>query len=375
MSEAKDTRSRSWFCVFNNPSDHLPELQGKQPKEVCEELAARWCVADKRSGAWVYCVSAAGLHHVHMVLEDTNKAAFSTVKKAYEGAHIEPTQGNKAQVEDYIYKRGAFEEKGEQVLYIHTVGQIVGAQGKRSDLVQARELLDSGLTPRQIYNQNPNYYRISNYIERMAYDKRVAETPIIRENVVYWHIGGTGTGKSFEGYKRMSERGRDAVYITHGENVHPFDRYTGQSEIWIDELRQDSPFFSFARLLGVCDKYTADVSARYQDTLMMWTQTHITTPMMPQELYDNLRQKQDKLAQLLRRIRYYVYHWRDGNGYHAYCYDTGCTGQQISRQILESNAMNWLQQQQKNAPAPFADDAGAGQDGWETILTGEENWI
>lgn len=376
MSEQKEEEKayRSWFCVFNNPATHIPELQSKEPKQICEMLAARWCISDTRSGAWVYCISAAGLHHVHMVLEDTNKARFSAVKKAYDGAHIEPTQGLKSQVEDYIYKRGAFEEKGEQVLYIHTVGEIVGAQGRRSDLVQARELLDSGLSPQQIFRKNPNFYRISGYIERMAYDKRVAETPVIRENVVYWHVGTTGTGKSFEGFRRMAERGRSAVYITAGENRHPFDRYTGQPEIWIDELRQDAPFFSFARLLGVCDKYTADVDARYQDTLMMWKETHITTPMMPQDLYDNIRQKQDKLNQLLRRIRYYVYHWRDSDGYHAYFHDTGCTGQTVDIRILQADALRWLARQKKT-PEPGATDTGDVLEGFETLPTNECDWI
>lgn len=339
---AKNTelRFRSWFCVLNNPEKCFSELEGKSPEQICKFLSNFWCTSDSRSGAWVYCVSADGLHHVHMVLESSpNKTSFNQVKSAYEKAHIEPTQGNKSQVEDYIYKRGAFEEKGEKILYTHIVGEIKGKQGQRSDLAEVKSLIDDGLTPMQILNTNPNYYRISGHIDKMFYNKKLAETPCIREVVVYWHYGATGTGKTRQGYLNMTEKGREEVYITSAENEHPFDRYVAQSELWIDELRQNSPYFTFARLLGVCDVYTADVSARYSDNLMLWKEVHITSPLLPWEVYDNLRHKQDKLNQLLRRIKYYVYHYKDENGeLQKYIYDTNNKGMQIDRSILEANA-------------------------------------
>ena len=127
--------SNSWFCVFNNPSDH--DYTGS-PEEVCNRLRDEWIKdSDTRSGAWVYCVSAAGLHHVHMVLEDSVKMRFSAVKKSYaKGMHFEPTKGKKKEVEDYIHKRGKFEEKGEEILFSCTYGDIKGCQGKRNDLTR-----------------------------------------------------------------------------------------------------------------------------------------------------------------------------------------------------------------------------------------------
>ena len=65
---SNDVTVRSWFCVFNNPDKHGYE---GTPQEVCEKLMGEW-VGDSgtRSGAWAYCISAEGLHHLHMVLED-----------------------------------------------------------------------------------------------------------------------------------------------------------------------------------------------------------------------------------------------------------------------------------------------------------------
>ena len=82
--------SKSWFCVFNNPQ----EVYSGEPEVIAEQVLEEW-VKDHptRTGAVAYCVSADGLHHLHMVLEDTNKARFSALKKAYPKAHLEPTMG------------------------------------------------------------------------------------------------------------------------------------------------------------------------------------------------------------------------------------------------------------------------------------------
>ena len=89
--------SKSWFVVFNNPSEH--GYVG-EPHEICERLKNEWCCTDSRSGAWAYCIKhyvghypvydedgsflryahaeteeekklvPPDLHHIHMVLED-----------------------------------------------------------------------------------------------------------------------------------------------------------------------------------------------------------------------------------------------------------------------------------------------------------------
>ena len=78
-----------------------------------------------------YCISAEGLIHLHMVLEDTNMARFSALKKAYPRAHLEPTMGNKQQAERLYSKSLAnLKKKGEQVIYIARYGEIKGKQGR-----------------------------------------------------------------------------------------------------------------------------------------------------------------------------------------------------------------------------------------------------
>jgi hypothetical protein len=124
--------SRSWFCVLNNPQD----IYEGEPHEIAERCLNDWIKEHPtRTGAVAYCISADGLIHLHMVLEDSQKARFSALKSTYPKAHLEPTKGTKEQAEDYINKRGKFQEKYEQVVYIARHGEIKGNQGVRHDIL------------------------------------------------------------------------------------------------------------------------------------------------------------------------------------------------------------------------------------------------
>ena len=111
----KDAVTKSWFAVLNNPAEHG---YAGTPEEVCSRLRDEWLMGGtERTGAWAYCVSADGLPHIHMVLEDAKAMRFSAVKTSYAvGTHFEATKGNKKQAEAYIEKQAPFDEKGEQII-------------------------------------------------------------------------------------------------------------------------------------------------------------------------------------------------------------------------------------------------------------------
>lgn len=90
----KDAVTKSWFAVLNNPAEHG---YAGTPEEVCSRLRDEWLIGGtERTGAWAFCVSADGLPHVHMVLEDVKAMRFSAVKMSYAaGAHFEVTKGTK----------------------------------------------------------------------------------------------------------------------------------------------------------------------------------------------------------------------------------------------------------------------------------------
>lgn len=310
-----DSVSRSWFCVFNNPAEHGYE---GTPEEVCNRLRDEWCTRDYpfRTGAWVYCVSAAGLHHIHMVLEDNKPMRFSMVKASYAiGMHFEPTRGSKSQVEDYINKRGKFEEKGEVVLFTLCHGDLIGHQGRRSDLENIAAFIADGMRPGEILEFNPRFYRSEPLIRKMYFDKRIKETPLIRPVTVIWHMGYAGSGKSYSRIKLSAERGEENIYYLTDYSNAAFDGYSGQEILWMEDFKGE---FSYGYFLRLLDVYKADLHCRYTNSKALWTEVHITSIYHPKKAYmhmvSNWEQKDDTVDQLLRRInciRYHMKVWGD----------------------------------------------------------------
>lgn len=314
----KDTVSKSWFIVLNNPREHFEELKDKTNDEISQFFCDLWCTSDTRTGAFLLCKSAEGLEHMHIVAEDKKTMRFSAVKKAFKGIpHIEATKGYKKQVEDYVNKIGEFAEKGEIVLSKVQKGEIFGRMGFRTDLEEIKIFIESGYTPQNLYDANPNYYTLSRYIERLYYDKIVSETPFSRVNKVYWHFGSSGTGKTYSADELVDVHGREHVHYCTASASDPFESYLSQKILFIDELRSSSRFFTYDALLSVCDSRTVSISARYHNKMMLWNEVHITSPLLPQELFNNLG-KHDSISQILRRIYCYVYHYKDGNDYRKF---------------------------------------------------------
>lgn len=305
--------SKSWFCVFNNPAEHGYE---GEPQEVCNRLRDEWCSgSETRSGAWVYCVSAAGLHHIHMVLEDTVTMRFSAIKASYaKGMHFEPTKGNKKQVEDYINKKGAFEEKGEEIICSVVHGEIRGRQGKRNDLTKIYELISEGLTISEILDIDASFFRYRNLIKEMYFTQVDKNTPIVRPVNVYWHTGETGSGKSFSRVQLAQEIGEDNIYFLTTFGSGAFDNYCGQKVLWIEDYRGEFPFSMFLRLLDV---YKCEVPARYANVKALWSEVHITSVLTPMQAYPDKVNSSDSIKQLLRRITSVIYHYKSDMGYYS----------------------------------------------------------
>lgn len=311
------TSARSWFCVWNNPQ----EILTGDSAQIAENALDMWVTGyPTRVGAVAYCISADGLIHLHMVLEDSNKARFSAVKKAYPKAHIEPTQGNREQAEDYIQKRGKFSEKGEQVIYIARFGEIKGRQGQRKDFDIISDYIEQGLTPNQILNMNFGYRRYEKMIRSAFFEKRKNDTPFIRDVKVYWHVGLSGSGKTYTAQLLMEQRGRDEVYLVTDYDSGGFDNYCAQKVLFLEEYRGQ---FRYSMLLNLIDKYMYEFHSRYTNIVGLWTEVHITSIMPPEEVYRNMvtdtnTRQLDPIEQLKRRITTIVYHYKDGDKYKTY---------------------------------------------------------
>ena len=307
MSDINNKAWRSWFCVLNNP-DNIWE---GTPKDIAEVALSSW-IDNKstRSGAVAYCISAEGLHHLHMVLEDSNKARFSALKKAFPTAHLEPTFGSKDQAEAYINKTGEYEEKGEQVLYVAKIGEITSNQGKRKDLEVIELLINNGYTPRQILDMQFSFRRYDKMIKDAYFDKRFKETDVLRDVKVVWHLGDSGSGKSYTYKKLCDAYGDDEIYFVGDYDVGYLDRYNGERVLFLDEFRGQ---IRYGTLLSMLGGYRTPIHARYSDIYALWTEVHITSVLPPEVIYRKMVSENrdlDTLKQLYRRIDTVVLHWK-----------------------------------------------------------------
>ena len=306
--------SKSWFAVLNNPSDHG---YSGTPEEVCVRLRDEWIAGSKtRTGAWAYCISAAGLPHVHMVLEDVVAMRFSLIKKAYvAGAHFEATLGSKAQAEAYLLKEPPYDEQGETVVYVLRHGEIKGRQGKRTDLDDISDMIDAGMTPAEIMGQNIQYRRYDRLIRAAFFAKRDSETPVARGIEVHYLVGDSGTGKSYKYTKLCSEFGEGNIYRIADYGTGCFDNYCGENILFLDEYKSD---FSYQKLLVLIDKYKTSVQARYANIMSLWTQVYIASIYPPEQLYalmvPSTRRYIDSYSQFLRRITDITYHYISSAG-------------------------------------------------------------
>lgn len=292
-------------------------LTGKTPDEICEYVIKCWCASKEgRTGACTYCISADGLIHLHIVLEcgRGDKFRYSTIQKLYnQKFHLEPTRGNKDQAEDYINKQGKYAEKGEVVIAKYQHGEIQGNQGNRSDLKAIEGLLSEGKTPSEIMRENFSFRRYEKMIRDAYFDKRSIETPYKRQINVIWHYGETGTGKSYTSYKLVEEKGLDRVYVINDFENGGLDHYCGQEILFMDEFRGQ---WKYAQLLAALDGYKIEMHARNTNTLPLWTEVHITSPLTPDEVYQNMMTsgKHDSINQLLRRLTTIIHHSKTPDG-------------------------------------------------------------
>lgn len=106
-----------------------------------------------------------------------------------------------------------------------------------------------------------------------------------------YFYGEAGTGKT-RNAKDFAKTFSDSVYIT-GSSNDPFQNYSGETTIIIDELRHNT--FVYSDLLKILDPYNFDAmaSSRYHDKYLMADTIIITSPYSPNDLY-NLIKKNDR---------------------------------------------------------------------------------
>lgn len=205
------------------------------------------------------------------------------------GMSLQVAKGNAKQNITYCSKanNGSFIEHGEHK-----------KQGKRTDLKKLRDEIIDGtnnvdnitLNKPKIYHQ---YGRTLEKIEDIAMRKQYRTT--MTKGTWFW--GHTGVGKSHAAYKGFTP---ETHYVLNVNDNGWWEGYTQQPTVIINEFRGQ---ITFGELLDLVDKWPKTVKRRNRQP-MPFTSEHIiiTSSMHPHEIYKNVKNTQESLAQLDRRF-------------------------------------------------------------------------
>lgn len=323
---SKNYKARAWMVTFhiaNMEKSGLSEEEYKNPETLAKFLVAIWENSGKgRVCAIAVCRSASGCYHAHGSLYG-NLTTLGNVSKLMFGAHVEPQLAGKKELKAYLLKEGVYAEKGEEVLYTEGLENIQDNKGKRSDLEEIEELLQSGLTPVEIMGENFAFRKYEKMIKSAYIDKRINETPLIKEMYNEWHVGASGSGKTYFYYRLCEEFSPESIYLATDFEGGGFDFYIEQGAppiLFMDEFKGNMPF---SQLLTILDKYSrTQTHCRYANTYNLWTRCVITSIFPPDEVYsmmvDDDKKGRDKIEQLLRRLDVIVYHYVENEEYKTY---------------------------------------------------------
>lgn len=319
-------KSRYWFVTIQVANMMKAGLTNEQMNDydyVAEFFLNLWqSSSPTRTGCVSVCVSADGLYHLHAALYG-EKTTLTSVARLMFGAHVEPCRGGKDNLMKYILKEEQYAEAGESVLHVVGRDNIMVHKGKRTDLQEIEELILQGLTPREIMGMKLSYCRYEKEIKSSYLIKRIREAPLRKKMYVEWHVGESGTGKSYCYDVLCATYDSDDIYFAGYSTNGWLDRYmeAGAPRIlFMDELKGTG---SWQELLNVLDVYTQrTIHCRYGDAYPLWDIVHITSVYPPEEIYQQMvkveHRTNDSLKQLLRRLTKITYHFIHNGLYMQY---------------------------------------------------------
>ena len=123
-TEKQSVVAKSFMATLIRPEEH--GYTGT-PDAVCDKLCSEWTEGHaSRSGLWAYCLTAEGVPHVHMVVQDMATMRLSKLAESYAvGSHFEAVKSGYMAAEKYILQMEEQDEDAEKVHCIKQYGVIV----------------------------------------------------------------------------------------------------------------------------------------------------------------------------------------------------------------------------------------------------------
>lgn len=296
MSSSNDSRSRKWLVTINNPIDKGLTFEVIKEKISSFRSVVYWCYSDE--------VGEGGTPHCHFYIAFANACRFSTLQNAFVGCHLNMANGSSEQNRDYVFKIGKHKGTDKEQTNIRESHYESGdmpleRQGKRNDLDDLYDMVQAGMSAREIIQDNPSYMRMRKEIDELIYDRQISLFgDSFRDMEVTFVYGVSGTGKTSDIVKQYGYKNIYRVV----DYQHPFDAYSGQDVIVFEEFRSQ---FHISNLLNMIDGHPYDLPCRYHNKVACYTKVFFTSNISLNELYGNVQLNEpETFRALLRRIHH-----------------------------------------------------------------------
>lgn len=272
------SRARSWVFTLNNPSED----------EVL--IPQSWNADDYKYLVYQMEEGENKTPHLQGYVSFVNAKRFSEFRKFFPGekAHIAVARGTAKQNRKYCTKdEGRIQGPWE-------FGEIP-QQGKRSDLLATKEMLDAGASMQEVADKY--------YSQFLRYSRGFREYKLLNAEPRNWEMdievvwGGTGTGKS----RYCMETYPGAYWKSKNSGQQQFwDGYEGQEVIIIDEYYG---WLSWDYLLRLTDRYPFNMDIKHGTVPLSAKKIVFTSNKHPKEWYPNSKYRWDDSNPLRRRIK------------------------------------------------------------------------
>lgn len=293
-------QARHWLFTLNNPSDEdIREASTYVRRDVVREqcfLGCQNCEREISYGIWQLECGEQGTVHLQGYLEFVKPIRLSQLRTLLPRAHWDQRRGSREQARDYCRKddtrlSGPWE-----------FGSFGPAQGKRNDLLNAKLLIDSGFSMREVSDQCfPVFIRHSKGLYEY---KRLRLEPRNWKSFVFVLYGPPRSGKS----TFVHANAPNAYWLqppSQGTQVW-WDGYDGHEDVVIDEFSGWLPWDLLLRLL---DAYQLFVQTKGGQAQFVAKRIWITSNKHPNEWYSsifNYAALRRRLERLLRCVDFVI---------------------------------------------------------------------